>query len=295
MEAISRCGAIIILEGNISAGKSTICNALKNVLPNAKAFLEPTATNPYLEKFYADPPSYALKMQLWLLRQRYHIYLDALRYVTSTGNFAILDRSVYSDWVFAEKNRIDKNISPEGYRYYMELRHHLLQDLPLPHFTIFLDVSPQTCYDRIHQLRQRNCESSIPLEYLEGLDDCYRRLLGELQGKGSQVLSFDWNNFGSPEMIAKGLNILSMSSMDEAQHQRVMNLLSKLEQKDAVEHLWPRHLSVPASLFEEREYEHNCSISEDDYLEYEKSRNISQVKSNLGSRRIQIPETKVFS
>ncbi len=85
MEAFSRCGAIIILEGNISAGKSTICNALKNLLPNAKAFLEPTATNPYLEKFYADPPSYALKMQLWLLRQRYHIYLDALRFVTSTG------------------------------------------------------------------------------------------------------------------------------------------------------------------------------------------------------------------
>jgi deoxyadenosine/deoxycytidine kinase len=125
----------------------------------------------------------------------------------------------------------------------MELRHHLLKDLPLPHFTIFLDVSPQTCYDRIHQLRQRNCESSIPLEYLDGLDDCYRRLLGELQDKGSQVLSFNWNNFGSPESIAKGLDILSMSSMDEAQHLRVLHLLKTLEQKDAVDHLWPSHLS----------------------------------------------------
>ena len=170
-------GKVIIMEGNISAGKSTLCCELRQRIPNAKAFLEPTLSNPYLEDFYANPPKYALKMQLWLFRQRYRTYLDALQYVVETGNSVILDRSVYSDWVFAEKNRIDGNISEEGYQYYMALRAQLLKDLPLPHFTIYLDVSPQVCHDRIHHMRKRDCESSIPLDYLAGLDTCYKQLL----------------------------------------------------------------------------------------------------------------------
>ena len=59
----------------------------------------------------------------------------------------------------------------------MGLRHHLLADLPLPHATIYLNVSPEVCFERIHKLRQRDCESTIPVEYLAGLDECYGRLL----------------------------------------------------------------------------------------------------------------------
>jgi deoxyadenosine/deoxycytidine kinase len=78
-------GKLIILEGNISAGKSTVCRALKECLPNSKAFFEPTLSNPYLERFYADPKRFALRMQLFLFRQRYETYIDALRYVCTTG------------------------------------------------------------------------------------------------------------------------------------------------------------------------------------------------------------------
>jgi deoxyadenosine/deoxycytidine kinase len=43
---------VIILEGNISAGKTSLARDLGKLL-DYHVFLEPTITNPYLEKFYA--------------------------------------------------------------------------------------------------------------------------------------------------------------------------------------------------------------------------------------------------
>lgn len=84
----SQCAAkMIIVEGNISAGKSTLAHKLGEVM-GYRVFLEPTNTNPYLAKFYADPVKYALPMQIWLLRQRFRTYLQAMDFVTRTGVFS---------------------------------------------------------------------------------------------------------------------------------------------------------------------------------------------------------------
>jgi len=106
---------LIIVEGNISAGKSTLCKNLAQLL-NYKLFLEPAVEgNPYLQLFYQDPKKYALKMQLWLLRRRFETYAEAIRLISSNQcEGVLLDRSVFSDYVFAVKNFEDGNISSEG-------------------------------------------------------------------------------------------------------------------------------------------------------------------------------------
>eukprot|EP00695_Tsukubamonas_globosa_P001556 TRINITY_DN2603_c0_g1_i1.p1 TRINITY_DN2603_c0_g1~~TRINITY_DN2603_c0_g1_i1.p1 ORF type:complete len:177 (-),score=48.37 TRINITY_DN2603_c0_g1_i1:51-581(-) len=173
---------LIILEGNISVGKSTLTRKLSEIL-SCKIFLEPTLTNPYLEKFYKDPRKYALKMQLWLLRQRYLTYASAVKMVIESGSSVILDRSVYSDWVFAVKNVEDGNISEEGFQYYSQLRNKMLHELPIPHLTVYLDADPMECLRRLKN-RSRDCESSIPLDYLAGLDKCYKKFLELMASKG---------------------------------------------------------------------------------------------------------------
>jgi len=75
---------MIIVEGNISAGKSTLADKLGKLM-NFRVFLEPTNTNPYLAKFYEEPTKYALPMQIWLLRQRFRTYLQAMDWTTRTG------------------------------------------------------------------------------------------------------------------------------------------------------------------------------------------------------------------
>lgn len=146
--------------------------------------------NPFLTKYYKEPKVYALPMQLWLLKQRFVTYLRAVKYSLVNPDCTqgvILDRSVrtisastfattkcnqethqglntprpyvcdqiWSDVVFAEKNMLDGNISKAGYEYYMELRKKLLTSLPVPHVVVYLDASPQVCFDRIHKMRQR--------------------------------------------------------------------------------------------------------------------------------------------
>jgi NADH dehydrogenase (ubiquinone) 1 alpha subcomplex subunit 10 len=191
---------LVILEGNISAGKTSLAKDLAKVL-GFQVFLEPTITNPFLSLFYADPKGYALKMQIWLLKQRYQTYVSALRQLVTGGGGIILDRSVWSDWVFAEKNRQDGNISEEGFQYYLQLRSRMLQNLPRPHDLIFLDVSPEVCYARVHTVRQRECESGIPLEYLRGLDSCYRQWVAGMRNEGTSVTPLNWNSFGTSDGV----------------------------------------------------------------------------------------------
>jgi len=75
---------LIILEGNIGVGKTTLACQLARKL-NYKLFLEPTTKNPYLAKFYEDPKKYALKLQLWIFRQRFHMYIKATKHLLETG------------------------------------------------------------------------------------------------------------------------------------------------------------------------------------------------------------------
>jgi len=50
---------IVIIEGNIGAGKSTLSKQVAESMGYA-LFQEPTTGNPYLEKYYAEPKVYAL-------------------------------------------------------------------------------------------------------------------------------------------------------------------------------------------------------------------------------------------
>jgi NADH dehydrogenase (ubiquinone) 1 alpha subcomplex subunit 10 len=146
-----------------------------------------------------QPGTFALPMQLWLLRQRFLTYCLALRLASRPGSKAkgvIMDRSIFSDIVFALKNREDENIDAAGYAEYEALRAGLLALIPLPHAVVYLDVTAEACHDRVLSMRQRECESGIPLAYLEGLDRCYKKFCVDMQDSGVDVLSFDWEQFG---------------------------------------------------------------------------------------------------
>ena len=77
---------LVIVEGNIGVGKSTLACQLAKQL-NYRVFVEPTTKNPYLAKFYRDPKKYALKLQLWIFRQRFKTYVDATEHVLKYGKY----------------------------------------------------------------------------------------------------------------------------------------------------------------------------------------------------------------
>ena len=192
----TRAFRLICVEGNISAGKSTLCRALAQRL-NCSVFLEPADANPFLQRFYVEPKKYALPLQLWMLQHRFVAMMRAIASASSSSCAgAVMDRSIFSDIVFALKNREDENIDAAGYAEYEALRAGLLALIPLPHAVVYLDVTAEACHDRVLSMRQRECESGIPLAYLEGLDRCYKKFCVDMQDSGVDVLSFDWEQFG---------------------------------------------------------------------------------------------------
>ncbi|KAL0486375.1 deoxyguanosine kinase [Acrasis kona] len=188
-------GMLAIVEGNISAGKTTLCRDLAKTI-NFKPYFEPHIENPWLEKFYNEPKKYAFQLQMFMLHHRFDTFKSAIKLLEQKDhNGVLLDRSIYSDWVFAKKNYDDGNISEVQFRQYLEVRQNMLQQVPIPDVTIYLDVHPEVCLHRIKNVRGIACESSIPIEYLEGLDSCYKVFLNEMRTIGSNVVIQDWNEF----------------------------------------------------------------------------------------------------
>jgi len=201
---------IVAVDGNICAGKTTLVNGL-SLIDDVCVKYESCADNPYLEDYYRDPSKYALSMQLYLFMARYETYQSAMK-EAQAGKIVILDRSVYSDAVFARQNYNDGYITEDGYECYMTKRRALLQNLTPPNLVVYLDVDPETCLQRILNLRERKCEQNIPLGYLRGLDTEYKALLEEFACEGSTtttVCKYPWEPFGHWQDVWRTISEIS--------------------------------------------------------------------------------------
>ena len=172
---------LIWVEGLIGAGKSTFSREIAKRL-NLRLVEEPVETNPYLEKFYKDPKQYAFGMQMFLLHKRYAMQQLAAYEATGIGGYsgAILDRSLSGDRVFAKLHYEDGNINELDWKTYEMAHLTMCRSLLPPTLLIFLDVQPQTAYDRM-KVRARNAEEGVPLDYLIKLRKGYYDLLKEAE------------------------------------------------------------------------------------------------------------------
>ncbi|XP_068738608.1 deoxyguanosine kinase-like isoform X2 [Montipora capricornis] len=241
---------LVIVEGNIGVGKSTLACQLAKQL-NYRVFLEPTTKNPYLAKFYRDPKKYALKLQLWIFRQRFKTYVDATEHVLKYGQGVLLDRSVFSDSVFAEANYQHGTISQAGYDHYKQLREKSLEAMLIPHTTLYLDVQPKTCNQRILG-RARDYEKSIPLDYLKELDASYKKFLDEMREIGSRVLVYDWTDFGYKFEVAEDIK---KGHVLEWKKENKDNFIKLSSQKSLIKDMLTLNHTLPEAVISEDEEE----------------------------------------
>lgn len=189
---------IVVIEGNICAGKTTFIKKL-NEKCNVTIFLEPQADrNPYLKLYYEDKERWIFKLQHWFLANRLENYANVIQN-SSKEKIIIMDRCVYSDVVFVN-NALNTGIMPkEDYDVFMKAREIALRGMPLPDLIIHLDVCPGICHDRIHGDRKEECESSITIDYLFGLEKSYKEYLTEMEKKKVKIVKYNWNDFGDEE------------------------------------------------------------------------------------------------
>ena len=178
-------GLFITIDANIGAGKTNACHAITSAAVssgwNARVLEEPThhpKFNHFLQRYYTDLSSGENKgggfaMQMFMLCQRYEQHKLAVEQAWGDqGMVVVQDRPIYGDTVFATTAKERGFMSPEEYDLYVSIYKNMSRDVMPPDIFVFLDVSPEECYDRMHS-RGRSEEEGVPLDYLKQLyDNC---------------------------------------------------------------------------------------------------------------------------
>jgi deoxyguanosine kinase len=157
---------LVSVAGLIGVGKTTLSQKLAEVLPGEVLF-EPYSTNPFLPQVYAGKSELALDSQLYFLVNR----------VEQLDRDALPRHKVFvTDYVF-EKELIyaRRFLDVVQLSLYQGVFARLAVRAAPPVLVIYLQDSPQACLDRIHG-RNRPYEQRISREFLEGLDEDYKRL-----------------------------------------------------------------------------------------------------------------------
>jgi deoxyadenosine/deoxycytidine kinase len=192
---------VIIIEGLIAAGKSSISREMGKILgEDTLVLLEPDEKkelNPYLSEFYENQPRYAFTMQVHLLQARYRMHLQAQWHVMNGCGNAILDRSYFGDTAFARLQFKNGSMTEKEFNTYKSIYHAMTASVMLPNICIRLLVSPEVSLQRINKRKQtqtgRKCESVIDINYLKALDKEIDHMMSVLVKQGVTVIDMPWD------------------------------------------------------------------------------------------------------
>ncbi len=183
----------IAIAGNIGSGKTTLTKMLAHHYDWTQ-HLEPVMDNPYLDDYYKDIKRWAFNLEVYFLKERFKNVLDIIAHPERT---TVQDRSIFEGvYVFVANNYAQGQLSDRDYNAYMELFEQMISIVKYPDLMIYLRAPLEHLVKNI-QKRGRQCEQTIPLEYLKGLNERYERFIKE-QYKGKvmivDVTGMDYQN-----------------------------------------------------------------------------------------------------
>lgn len=158
----------IAIAGNIGAGKTTLTQLLaKNF--RWKPQYESVDENPYLDDFYNDMEKWAFNLQIYFLGSRF----NQVKEIRESGENIIQDRTIHEDaYIFASNLHDMGLLMTRDYENYLTVFNLMNSFVQAPDLLIYLRASIPTLVKQI-QLRGREYESSISIEYLSRLNDKY--------------------------------------------------------------------------------------------------------------------------
>ena len=203
----------ISIEGNIASGKSTLCRIcetpevveryfanhrpVRTLQENVQWFTE----TGLLTAYENDMEKYGFVFQIGARTERYVSQLIDVQTYQTTSGLTIQDRSVYGD-----KNTFAQNLHNTGKINDIEWRQYLrdfdFHEKLFKHIGIkqdgfiFLNTSPELCYHRMINVRRRDAEKNLPINYLHQLQALHIDWLGNENGKtvdGIPVLQLNGN------------------------------------------------------------------------------------------------------
>lgn len=156
----------IAIEGNIGAGKTTLCHQLAERFSCALV-LEQFTDNPFLPPFYEQPERYAFPVELFFMTERHKQLLEHFSQPDLFRAFTVADYFFVKTLLFAKNN-----LSEEEFRLFQRLFSVLNATFPKPDLLLYLHRPIDVLLKQIKK-RGRDIERNISADYLTEIQDAY--------------------------------------------------------------------------------------------------------------------------
>lgn len=156
----------LVIEGNIGAGKTTLAKKISHDY-NARFVGEQFADNPFLEKFYENPKSYAFTLEMAFMAERYSQFTNELQNFNLFSDFVVADYYFMKSLIFA-----GVTLNDDEYNLYRKFFNIIYTRLPRPDLYVYLHKNSDKLKENIEK-RGRSYESNIQTEYLDKISNAY--------------------------------------------------------------------------------------------------------------------------
>jgi deoxyadenosine/deoxycytidine kinase len=180
----------IAIAGNIGAGKTSLTRLLAKHF-KWEAHYEDVETNPYLNSFYEDMQRWSFNLQIYFLNSRFRQVVE----IRDSGKTVIQDRTIYEDAYIFAPNLHEMGLMPtrdfENYKSLFELMSSFIK---APDLLIYLRSSVPNLVNQI-QMRGREYENSIRLDYLKSLNEKYEKWINHYEEGKLLIIDVDHIDF----------------------------------------------------------------------------------------------------
>jgi deoxyadenosine/deoxycytidine kinase len=192
----------IAIAGNIGAGKTTLTTLLAKHY-NWEIQLEDMDENPYISDFYEDMQRWSFNLQVYFLNTRW----QRIREIRNGQKDVIQDRTIYEDaYIFAPNLHAMGLMSTRDFENYNRLFDNIKQQITPPDLMIYLRAGIPKLVDQI-QMRGRDYEDAIRLDYLKRLNERYEAWIADYQLGPLLIFNTDDMNFQeNPEDLSIIIN-----------------------------------------------------------------------------------------
>lgn len=156
----------IAIEGNIGAGKTTLCHQLAEQY-GCSLILEQFTDNPFLPPFYEQPERYAFPVELFFMTERHKQLLEHFSQPDLFRSDTVADYFFVKTLLFAKNN-----LSEAEFRLFQRLFSVLNATFPNPELLLYLHRPIPVLLQQIKK-RGRAIEQQISPEYLREIQDAY--------------------------------------------------------------------------------------------------------------------------
>ncbi|CAG9855887.1 unnamed protein product [Phyllotreta striolata] len=249
---------IVVVEGPVAAGKSKLAKALAqefDMLYLPEANLDMIYINDYgydLRKLDPQLPDsckswdvmdflknprhrHTIRFQLQQYIIKYSQYIDALAHVLSTGQGVVLDRCVYSDFVFTEAMYHSGFLNKQCRKRYYEFRDNSISELLRPHLIIYLDVPVPKVMENIQKraISYEKDSKVLTPKYLSTMEKYYKQEYLKTMSKHSELLIYDWSEEGDVEIVVEDIERIDFNRFD-TQDTQLKDWVCRLEEEYGV-------------------------------------------------------------